>query len=586
MTFVTRAFLRSSRGGPNNRVYTALVSNRRNVARINERLVGVIPQIMTQALSYSSTPQRLNDKIPIVSTRNLSTAMAAKTDCEFMANAALYGYNKLEASLTQGGDDRSLIDPKTGTNKYHIMPRPIDKDAIFRGSCTCNAPTERGYQAASDLYKKELEGESSSIVDQKLSEIFEDQRQRIAASLELPEGTEVVLCPSGSDAEYIPIVMARAGLLADDEEQRPMLNVVTQLKEIGAGSSVASGGLYFSTHAPLTGRLEDPDGKLVGFDGIEEISIPARERSGDAIDGSKRAFELAEGAPDNAYTIVHGVFGGKTGLRDNVMPGSSEDYMGVVDACQGRFSLEELHSWLEQDSIVLFTASKFYQAPPFCGAVLIPKRIAEKLAKVEAVPEHAKEMFTSLAGFLTDKELSPCLHSWIPLLKKEGSNNIGLALRWEAGLASMEALGNTPDPKRVKAVEEWATKVTDMVQAEPTLDAWCIERSIISIRLAKEGGGWRNMSELRDVYRLMSLDLSSAGIEVTQEEMQSMSIGCNLGQPVDVADSHAILRIALGSESLASYIDDSDRTLQEDQTAVKKLAAVAKYYDQLIESGI
>merc|ERR1712070_498397 len=83
-----------------------------------------------------------------------------------------------------------------------------------------------------------------------------------------------------------------------------------------------------------------------------------------------------------SYPIVHGVFGGKTGLRDESMPGSldvGERSLGVVDACQGRFSLEELKEWLDQDSLVLFTASKFYQAPPFCGAVIVPPRIAQKL---------------------------------------------------------------------------------------------------------------------------------------------------------------------------------------------------------------
>jgi len=589
MTFATRALLwRRSAGGVQNRAYTAAVrravvgfeSSNNDALWRGEGRYSASSQRTTTSLSYSSLCSLSSRS----AARSFSTA-AAKNDCEFMANAALCGYTDLEASLTQGGDDRSLINPETGTNKYHIMPRPIDKDAIFRGSCTCNAPTERGYNAASELYAKELQGQSTEDTHNKLSEIFENQKQRIADCLELPEGTEVVLCPSGSDAEYIPVVMAR--MLCGDEN-RPMLNVVTQLKEIGAGSSVASGGLYFSTHAPLTGRMEgDGTEKLAGFDNIEEISIPARERNGDVIDGSEKAIELAEkaAAESGAYTIVHGVFGGKTGLRDTVMPGSSENSMGVIDACQGRFSLEELHSWLEKDSIVLFTSSKFYQAPPFCGAVIIPKRMAEQLSKVTEAPR-PREMFTSLSGFLTDKELSPCLDSWKPLLKNDSSNNIGLALRWEAGLAGMEALGNTPDPERVQAVEEWATKVTAMVQAESTLDAWCVERSIISIRLAN-GDGWRNMKELRDVYRLMSLDLTSVvPTDATPEEQQSLAVCCSLGQPVDVAESHAILRIALGSESLATYIQDAEGTQREDQTVVKKLAAVAKYYDHLMESGI
>ena len=33
-----------------------------------------------------------------------------------------------------------------------------------------------------------------------------------------------------------------------------------------------------------------------------------------------------------------------------------------------------------------------------------------------------------------------CLNNWKPLLAKENSANLGLALRWEAGLAGMEGM--------------------------------------------------------------------------------------------------------------------------------------------------
>ena len=519
--------------------------------------------------------------------RDFSAMTAQLKDNEFMANATEFGYGLFEASLTVGGDDRSMINVKTGTNKYHLKPRPIAKNAIFRGSCTCNAPTERGYQAAERLFA-EFEFASTGDIDQMLRNVFHDQRKRIAECLQLPSGVEVVLCPSGSDAEYIPIAIARAL----NPSVKTMVNIVTQLKEIGAGSSVASGGEYFSTHAPLTGRVPNGVDRLEGFHGLSEISIPARERDGSVLDASNMAEELAlQAEKEGAYTIVHGVFGGKTGLRDDSMPRSKDagrSSMGVIDACQGRFSIEELHEWLEHDSVVLFTASKFYQAPPFCGAVLIPVRIAEQLRSLP--PPKPLEMFSSngLGGFLTDKELPECLDSWKPLLRTEANGNVGLALRWEAGLAGMEALSDTPDERRVQAVDDWAAQVTAMVQAQPELDAWCVERSIVSIRLKKSSnGGWLDMNELRDVYRYMSLDVSStAPRSATAEERAALSVCCNLGQPVDVADSHAILRIALGSESLAQYLNDPEGTTKEDQVVVMKLGLVAKYLQSLQNSSL
>lgn len=395
--------------------------------------------------------------------------------------------------------------------------------------------------------------------------------------------------PAGSDAEYLPIAIARA-LEPETQRGRKIVNIVTQLKEIGAGTSIAAGGKYFSTHAPLLGKVPEGVKRLDGFgeDDLEEISIPARDRDGAVLDASATALQIAE-REGHAYPIIHGVFGGKTGLRDKSMPPTTDSSLGVIDACQGRFSLEELHGWLEQESIVLFTGSKFYQAPPFCGAVLIPKGIATKLQ--EAPPPEPMEMYSKggLGGFLSDKELPLCLNSWKPLLRRadDSCNNVGLALRWEAGLTGMEALSQTPDSERMKAVEEWATSVTDMVKNSDLLDAWCVERSIVSIRLRKEDtNGWLNMGELRDVYRYMSKDVSSAVPSASPEEAKALSTACSIGQPVDVSDSHAILRIALGSESLASYLKDPSGTLHEDEMAVRKLAAIAKNFSTLKNSSL
>jgi asparagine synthase (glutamine-hydrolysing) len=117
------------------------------------------------------------------------------------------GYDAFEACLTCGGDDRSLI-LETGTNKYHIRPQPIDPAHVFRGSCTGNPPTALGYQAAKKLFHS-LPSDDNSL-DKFLGPVIEDQRTRLFQILDLPEGAEIIFCPSGSDAEYIPIAIARA----------------------------------------------------------------------------------------------------------------------------------------------------------------------------------------------------------------------------------------------------------------------------------------------------------------------------------------------------------------------------------------
>ena len=521
-----------------------------------------------------------------------SPTPAMKFAEESKSLAAAHGYSDFEQWLTAGGDDRSLIKP-TGANKYHIKPQPIEAGAVFRGSCTGNPPTQRGYDAAVALYDGTLGpvADDQAKLDEALSAVFQDQRARLTAILELPPGAEVILCPSGSDAEYIPLAIARA-------LKGPSANIsngITQLREIGAGSAPAALGSYFSTHAPLVGKLKDAAGAVAGFEGVTGVEIPARNRDGTKVDaaGEMSSFAKAE-LEAGRYPIVHGVFGGKTGMRDEAMPGSASggvETLGIVDACQGRFTQEELQQWLAQDSVVLFTSSKFYQAPPFCAAVIVPSNIAAKLRTSPAPEPFAMFGEDGLGGFITDKELPSSLaENWGPKLRRFGANNIGLALRWEAGLAGMEALAATgkDDAARTAAVGVWNSTVAGMVDAEPHLDAWSVERSIISIRVSKSAGGdeWRSMSELRELYRWMSLDVSAAAPDATAAEKKALSKPAYIGQPVDVSEGHAIVRIALGVESLISYLTDPDVTVAEDAAAVAKLSAIGKHFDVLAASGM
>lgn len=453
-------------------------------------------------------------------------------------------------------------------------------------SCTGNPPTTRGYAAAKKLYHERIEGvngDESKKLDLVLRDIFETQRNRLSTVLDLPPGSEIVLCPSGSDAEYIPVAMAKM-----IQSKQMIKNGVTQLNEIGAGSAPAATGDTFSTHAPFVGELNGLK-KLDGFDGIEAYIIPARTKEGDVIEASLKIKEFTKECIENGhYPIVHGVFGGKTGVRDAEMPPSLDEgrtSMGIVDACQGRFSLEELNQWLEQESIILFTSSKFYQAPPFCGAVIIPPSIADQLNETSNPPV---EMLTAkgLGMYLTDKELPNCLNSWKSHLRDEFKNNVGLALRWEAGLVAMEELSSVSDKERTANVDEWADAVAAMVNNEGQLDAWCVERSIVSIRMSNNNGGWLNMKECRDLFRWMSVDVSSVVPNASDEEKDALSTIAYTGQPVNVSESHAIVRIALGVESLLSYIEDKDATLAEDQKVVMKLATISKYFATLRESGL
>jgi Asparagine synthase len=160
-------------------------------------------KVLTHAFQNKSRAAAFSTRASQLGGKRSFSLVATYTD-DAINDAKESGYNMFESYLTQGSDDRSMINPSTGTNKYHCKPRPIASNDIFRGSCTCNTPTETGYNAAMKLFDDKLAPkETVAELDDALREIFENQRQRISLALGLPEGVEVALCPSGVSTQHL-----------------------------------------------------------------------------------------------------------------------------------------------------------------------------------------------------------------------------------------------------------------------------------------------------------------------------------------------------------------------------------------------
>lgn len=284
--------------------------------------------------------------------------------------------------MIDGGDDRCTLNAK-GVNKYHCRPSPV-KGALFRGSCTCNLPTERAYHAAEAAFN------ALSREDVTVGDIFDGIRSSIKSSYNLPPGTEVFLCPSGSDAEYIPLLIAKTL-----NKGRRVVNIVTCDAEVGSGTLDAAGGCYFSDVVPFPD--EESAGKklnkqkLAGLaEDVETVAIPARSGAkGDVVDTKAAVQEIVDRcAADKSVPIVHCVQGSKTGIFEPYPETNfgqmvaTRDAFIVVDACQGRMKERELNDNIQKGAIVLLTGSKFFRGPPFSGAVLVPGSIMERLVRL------------------------------------------------------------------------------------------------------------------------------------------------------------------------------------------------------------
>src|SRR5579862_2616095 len=113
-----------------------------------------------------------------------------------------------EFILTQQGDERLLLDPATGLNKYGCSPRPRP-EAITFSSCTASSVSEFAYRAAELLRHRLMQ--TLPRADLGAQYAFEIERLRAALKdlLGLDRQTEVILSSSGTDVELYPLVLLR-----------------------------------------------------------------------------------------------------------------------------------------------------------------------------------------------------------------------------------------------------------------------------------------------------------------------------------------------------------------------------------------
>lgn len=190
----------------------------------------------------------------------------------------------------------------------------------------------------------------------------------------------------------------------------------------------------------------------------------------------------------------------------------------------------------------------------------------------------------SLNTFIGKAELPRELSAWRDQV--EDNQNPGLALRWVAALAEMGPTLRIPQDVRQKATETWRESVTKMIDEMPNLDYFAAAAdtpSIVSVRIKHpETGKWMVKSELAKVFKAMTLDMS----EKFPEEKELSSQICFTGQPVLISNEEAVLRIALGSDSLRQVIDDLEKSggavaSKEDEQICRKMSLLGQHLAKL-----
>lgn len=176
--------------------------------------------------------------------------------------------------FTTGGDQAMPLDPVSGHNKFFIKPF-VEKESLIRSSCTCAPPTNLGYESAQYHYEKLKAGETS------VDEIMDGIRNELIRLYDLPKGTGIILTPSRYDAQYIPILVARA--LNPDQEK--LVNIITAKNELGDCTILAAGGKYFCDKLPFDGyQKSKPEVPIAGLSlNVDVKALDTRAPNGDVI---------------------------------------------------------------------------------------------------------------------------------------------------------------------------------------------------------------------------------------------------------------------------------------------------------------
>ncbi|OAA54477.1 Pyridoxal phosphate-dependent transferase, major region, subdomain 1 [Niveomyces insectorum RCEF 264] len=512
--------------------------------------------------------------------------------------------------LTEGGDERLHLQPfpddvgggngtgsgGIGVNKYYCPPHPVSHGTVVRSSCTCSPPSVAGFEAARRCLAALWNGSLSA------EKAFDVIRNRISAILGVQTAHHVVLHPSGTDAEFTALLI---GLnQARSLGRTGVVSIVVGAKEAAAvdGSDLRDGVRVVQ----LAARRDDGS-TIADFDALVMQTLRA------AADDVGAAPHEQEHKP---FFIVHAVDGSKLGshitsrsLVEQIRAQYGDDrVLFVLDACQARTDRDELDWYLSRNAVVLITGSKFYGAPGFCAAALVPHAAAAAGQLIVSAREHGVGTGRHRLGcYITQLEVPAELDALRNALPA-GPVNVGLLLRWTCGVAEMERFARAQQAGR-QAIRQWVGRARALIHARKPYfqllgDDGCNDNdganggpatatatfvggvnSIISFGLRRQANGPRlDAAALRCLHRWLTMDIARLlPATATEAERRTAKSKCFVGQPVDLGDM-AVLRLAMGA-SLASDIAEGSRCLDDvladDGRVLDKLVLSIKYWDAL-----
>ena len=464
------------------------------------------------------------------------------------------GDEQLLQALIAGGDERTELDPATGRNQY--FANPVDSRNVFnRGSCTAGMLNGRSRVVAEEFLARYDSLNYASLVEE------QSFRLKNLLSSAHNDPFDVFFGPSGTDLAYLPTLFQR--LL---HPNKPIIQLMSCPEELGSGSMDVAAAKLFGRKNQF-GR-DIAKGVAIDPSAPEPtvIELDARDASGNVLDRRDQIVRLIKDNPDAAI-IGSLVFGSKSGIKDDldVIADYGDHVMWVVDLCQLRVDPTLLHDLLDRGATVMLTGSKFFQTPPFCGALLVPRQLTER---IRSVGETNGASVAPFGQIFSAHDVPWALDNVRNHLPEE--ENRGLRLRWQIALDEMESYASWPFHVSNQLMDEWNTALSTYLDNHPNFqlmpDQHKTNDSIISTQVLV-GGRELSHDELRSLYQ-----------DVLTTEHDGLSDGANrvfFGQPVRYGD-RSFVRLAIGAPSVRWMLHRGSLFMDDDQRLVEIIAEHAE----------
>jgi len=493
--------------------------------------------------------------------------------------------SNLQEILISGGDTRLHLD-SCGRNYILISPEPAPKNLIPRSSCTGSFISEENYRY--------LEGLHADIRSAKIPfhQCMEKVHENMRDILKIDSRTSIITVPSGTDAEYIPLLVAKAYAGNDNK----IANIVTAAGEIGTHSATAANGLYYTAIAPSGAKVAIGKGLGGICDNVEMIMIPQKDPVTGKQDLNNDIWmkHVKESlSSSGTLVLLHIVDSSKLGRRMDVID-EVEDLMMrypgrilvAIDSCQSRTDISRTRHYLKLGYMVMITGSKFEEGPPFCGAVIVSAQLTDPLT----VGDFA-DLLPKMGDFVTRYDVSghmDMIRPHLPYWK-----NWGLMMRWNCALANWENYRNIGDESRNPLIQNWLDGILKLIDQYQEMDivgggeiqpgAVGDRNTIISVKL-NHGGAPLPIEVLKRIHHWLYEDMSDRfpdDIRLDDGDREILKRSFLIGKPVDLG-GFAVLRIALGAK-LACFIKEHglNAALADDRALLQKLYLLTKHHRRI-----